>query len=1291
MKKRFLSAALALAMALTLLPMSVMTASAVGRWDDGDAASYHAAEDNTVKGTEWQGPGWYAKHDTKDANGKVTSTEYIQITSGFVVGGKAYSSMTDDNGKLRATAFTVIGAQSTVALDNAKTTSVTVDLYGGVDGTTVSFTNTGALTSVIAKDSYYASEVNAGRRAATKRASLALPTSWAANKGVSVTLSDVTTTSDLEANALSTATVPVPLANSVTLTNASIGDVTLGGTGTATNGVKTYAKQTILTKASTVPGAPGNSIGAITVVGNQSDVNLTDTNLTEAVSITGTGAKLTTNGYTRGTGTITMIGSVDSKVTSGAAPSVIINGHSVGAIGGDASEELTTNFNVTVNSAGTVAGVDLENANVTVNGGTVNDPIEVTNGSVKIQNGATVGDITFGAGSITEFSVTGGRNTVGAVDTSGTFKLVNLAADSTAPNTFESLDLGDYAGHGVHGGKFETVIDEDHEKDYLENAIAYRVLLEGDAYTQYFPGTSEGLSNAIAAAGGTNAKSGTGIFLKGQDTTDAKTITLQNEGAVLAKIGYKVSSGIVMPAVVNGVTYNNWTVTDTKGDSGASYKPGQTFVATEVEDYKLDAQVASGSISKITNATVAPTSPNPNVTVKLVGNTITLSGAASSTVGGIATFKVKLGTDLINKDGAVNAEVGISWDGKKAIFDRNSNPGYGITFPDENTLRLENGATYTVSGSGLRELITTFTTEGDPKLDVTVTAPGYTTTDQKNQLIATFVGGDPGTTSKFEYGNSPAMLQAVNAAMATITQSQVDSWATQAQRQAWKVGSNLTPTEADLKGTGYTSVVLVPYLRVTITKANPLTATLAPYYRVEVRNTDPDKDPIVVKQGTALTALPNDLTNGAGTGGVDLTLNIDQGCAHQDGTYVYKATAKKFTFTHAGKTGLGTVVFDNIEATVELTRLKDAKNPDGSAVKAAVTYYYDSLQAAVDDTLPQAKDKEDEITVKAGYQGGGAINVSGLQRIFKITTNGNTTISASASADVKVTDPASGTTYTIQLLKDNVTTANIIVKTAENGEAAANVVNAKPGDKVTVTVKPKEGYKTKEVTATTLDGKKVEVVNNGNNTYSFNVPAGASRVDVTPVFVPLGELPFNDVKVTDAFYNAVEYCYNHNLINGTTVDKFAPYSTITRAQIVTILWRQAGAPTYARQGLYKDMPANNDYYNAIIWATKNGVAQGYEDGKFYPNRSINRQELATFLYRYQTLVLKRSAAGSVANLNGYTDGYTTGTWAQPAMRWAVGNGIITGVGNSLTPKYDAPRHQAATAMYQYCNGVLGIK
>lgn len=1274
MKKRLLSAALALAMVLTMLPLSVFAASTPAAGTaavDGAAASYQAK--NNANNEYADAPGWFAQ--LKDGNGKVTG--YEKITSGFVVNGKYYSTFPLNTAKTAplSTTFTAVGTAGEADMKDA--TSVNVDVYGAGSSVTI---KGGKLTSITVNDSKYQSEVAAGQRGADKLGSVTLEAlTKVEDRGVTLNLTNVKSNSDVTLKGQNS-TNETPLANTITLTNATIGAVTMGN-GDCENaaGNHVYASQRLTANASNVAKAPGNKIGAITMVGSSgSQINLTDTKLSGAVSLTGVGTSLIANGATTGTGDVTLIGSVDKNVTTGTAPSVTVNGHSLGAIKGDANEKLTSNFTVTVNSAGTVSGIELKNANVTINGGKVQTgAISVTTGSVKIQNGATVGAITFGAGGIiSEFSVTGSRNTVDAVSVtnSNTFKTVNIVADST--NKFTSLDLGDYAGHGVHGGTYDAAIETGEEKAYLDTSLAYRVKLEGtSAGIRYFPGTADGLSQAIAAAGETNAKSDEGIILVGQEKK--AQITFQNGTTVLAKIGFNAPSSIIAPSVINGITYSNWTLTSDSGQTGTTIAGGQEFTRTQVDDITLDGQGVTGSVTKITNA-VSATGNNQDVTVKLVGNTITLSGVAQPDAGDLAVFQVKLITDIVSSDSGspVAVTVGVSWNSKtgKTTFANDVPLGYGITVSaDGSTLTLKNGVKYTVNGSGLKKLVTTFATyEGSTEIKVSsVTAPGYTTNNQKNLLIKELLS-DTAKDSTFTWDKNPEMRQAVNAAKATISESQVESWKTQAQRTAWSKTNSKTPTEADLASTGYTKVMLVPYLNVTITKANPLTVTMAPYYRVEVWHTSdngvtsPQNPPIEVQAGRALTGL-NSMISSA----TDEELKVkfagsSATYAHQDGIYVYEMKTSEFTITHAGKSGLGTVVLNTTAPLVSMTRT--GKEADGTAVTApdGNKYYYDSLQAAVDDTLPQEKDKEDEISITSAYTGNGNINVAGQARIFKITTNGNTTITSNASGDVRVTAPASGSTYTIQLVKDvasATSTVSISVNTATGGSATVSSGSAKPGDTVTVTPRAVSGYKVSGVTAVTNTGASVPVKANSNGTYTFTVPANATKVTVTPRFVASENRIFPDVDPKSWYGPSVKYCYETTvrgvrLMEGDANGNFAPNAKLTRAQMVQMLYNLAGRPTVTGACPFPDVVGTGYDWAAapITWAAQKGYVIGYSDGKFHPEVNVSRQDMVLILYRYA----KQPAIGASGSLSGYYDASSVGSWAYDAVRWAASMGILSG-------------------------------
>ena len=110
--------------------------------------------------------------------------------------------------------------------------------------------------------------------------------------------------------------------------------------------------------------------------------------------------------------------------------------------------------------------------------------------------------------------------------------------------------------------------------------------------------------------------------------------------------------------------------------------------------------------------------------------------------------------------------------------------------------------------------------------------------------------------------------------------------------------------------------------------------------------------------------------------------------------------------------------------------------------------------------------------------------------------------------------------------------------------------------------------------------------------------------------------PFSDVKETDLFYNALSYCHRNGLLKGTSDTKFSPEEETNRAMIVTTLYRIAGSPDVTGENPFTDVPADQWYTNAVIWASQNGIVNGYDKEHFGPMDTITREQFAAILYRY---------------------------------------------------------------------------
>ena len=173
---------------------------------------------------------------------------------------------------------------------------------------------------------------------------------------------------------------------------------------------------------------------------------------------------------------------------------------------------------------------------------------------------------------------------------------------------------------------------------------------------------------------------------------------------------------------------------------------------------------------------------------------------------------------------------------------------------------------------------------------------------------------------------------------------------------------------------------------------------------------------------------------------------------------------------------------------------------------------------------------------------------------------------------------------------------------------------------------------------------------------------------------------FTDVDLKRYYHNAVDYMVGNGYMNGVSSTAFAPNATLTRGQLVTILYRVAGKPSVeGMENPFTDVAAGKFYTDAVIWAANNGIVKGVTSTTFAPEEDVTREQLATILYRCNG---KTEADPTV--LDAYTDGGSVSKFAVNAMAWAVSEGIINGVSaTTLDPAGTATRAQAATMLTRY--------
>ena len=232
----------------------------------------------------------------------------------------------------------------------------------------------------------------------------------------------------------------------------------------------------------------------------------------------------------------------------------------------------------------------------------------------------------------------------------------------------------------------------------------------------------------------------------------------------------------------------------------------------------------------------------------------------------------------------------------------------------------------------------------------------------------------------------------------------------------------------------------------------------------------------------------------------------------------------------------------------------------------------------------------------------------------------------------------------------------ITVTQPANGTIRVNPSNGSTGTLITVTATPDEGY---ELAYITVDGEKIT----GN---TFRMPDKA--VTVTAVFVPV-TFPFTDVKSGDWFYDAVAYIYANGLMDGTSATTFEPNANMTRAMVWTIIARIDGE-TVTGAAWATD---------ARAWAMAEGVSDGTD-----PNGLVTREQFATMLYRYAVAKGYDVSIGESTNILSYADFASISEYAIPAMQWACGSGIVTGVTDStLAPQGTATRAQCAAMLMRF--------
>ena len=645
MKKRLLSAALALAMVLTMLPLSVFAADPPTVGSDKPTKSTTVTLQTSDDGIRTVGT-WYW---TDTSSGK---TVYNAVSDGVVSGtgnsGTWYSldndantGLINANGGLKTTSFTLLSDCNfgSVTSFNAELTTLTVD----VNGKTLTLpSDIKKLSSLTVSDRKY-DTVSPGKVSGIAKTDVYGGTDGKTNTDV--------TALTLTANNVNVGTINLAngRSNRVTLNGATAENITLNGSYKASNGTDTTTGQTLTTTKQNVIS------GTITITGAGSQLSLANVTgasggQTGAVTFKSTGGSVAVSGHSN-VGGITITTNATAK-TAAAFPTINISGGSVGGVNVTDSNS-TSSPTVNVGSA-TVGAINVTSGTINLNNGAnVTGTVTVPSGALNINSTTGVkvsGKITLNSTGKTSFKVAGTNVETGDIEaTNGSTLTVDIPNDLN--NKFGSLSLTGYTGQGIKGGKFKIAADNKTgaQSSWFANTVRFYVADQTDTgYYRYY-GEND-LATALNYLG-EKAATAKSITLVGHE--DTKHVTLQN-GATATKqalIGFSKPTAFKLPAVLLGDKITKWTLDGTT----VSYEPTGTFTIDDsTKDYTLLGQDSGIQVnaSKLLSAKVGTNDAyTKGVLVTLKGNVITLSGAIN-TDGGMTIIPLTLETDMRKNDGA---------------------------------------------------------------------------------------------------------------------------------------------------------------------------------------------------------------------------------------------------------------------------------------------------------------------------------------------------------------------------------------------------------------------------------------------------------------------------------------------------------------------------------------------------------------------------------------------------------------------------------------------------------------
>lgn len=258
---------------------------------------------------------------------------------------------------------------------------------------------------------------------------------------------------------------------------------------------------------------------------------------------------------------------------------------------------------------------------------------------------------------------------------------------------------------------------------------------------------------------------------------------------------------------------------------------------------------------------------------------------------------------------------------------------------------------------------------------------------------------------------------------------------------------------------------------------------------------------------------------------------------------------------------------------------------------------------------------------------------------------------------------------------------DVAVSDGAHGSVTVSPKSASKGSTVTVTVTLDKGYTLETLSVTDKNGSALDLTDQGGGKYTFTMPS--APVTVAATFMDDNTMLnyFVDVPAGAYYYDAVLWAAEGGIVTGTDAVHFSPDAFCTRAQIVTFLWRAAGSPVVNYAMDFNDVDGGAYYAEAVRWAASEKVVEGTTAETFAPDAAVTRAQMVTMLYRFAKAQGMDTTQGGMA-IREFDDFDAVPAYALEAMDWAVNAGVLKGDNNRLLPQDNCTRAQIVTMLYR---------